>query len=350
MKKPKILFISYAFYPQVGGIEINAEILTTHFYRLGYPVRVITAIPENGEKTFPFPVFRNPKITELIKQHKWADVVFENHPSLRLSWPRFFFSSRSVIAIRGRINRNERRPGLEDISKRIALKHADEVIAVSSAIRDDFFPDATVIGNPYRHELFQNLNQERKPLSFVFLGRLVSQKGVDIAIQSFKQINELIADGSEKPFLKIIGQGSEETSLKELVEKYGLEKQITFEGRKEGTALVEVLNTCKYILIPSGWEAFGNVALEGMACGCLPFISDTGGLPDAAGPAGVQFKAGSVEALAKAIMEILNNPKLEAAYRDKMQTHLEKHYAERVAQKYLRIINKAYAVKDKQDK
>src|SRR5690554_6683114 len=102
MNKPNILFISYAFYPGVGGIEVNAQILSSQFYDMGYPIRVITMVKEEGVKTFPFPVVRNPSLRDLFMHHRWADVVFENNISLRLGWPKFLMSSRSVIAIRGR--------------------------------------------------------------------------------------------------------------------------------------------------------------------------------------------------------------------------------------------------------
>ena len=345
MKKPKILFISYAFYPQIGGIEVNSQILTAQFHRLGYPLKVLTAVKEKGEKNFPFPIVRNPNLKELFKLHKWADVVFENNPSLRLSWPHFLFSSKSVIAIRTRVSREDGRFVFQDRLKRMALNKADGVIAVSHAMKDNFFPKATVIGNPYRHEIFKNLGKKREPLSLVFLGRLVSEKGVHIALESLKQINDQLLPHQNKPFFKIIGDGPELENLRRLVLQKGLERQVAFEGRMEGTKLVEILNTCKYILVPSANEGFGNVALEGMACGCLPIVSDCGGLPDAVGDAGVKFKTFSSEALTQAILGLIDNPKLEAYYRSNMNAHLEQHLPERVAQKYLDVIDKAYQKK-----
>lgn len=345
MKKPKILFISYAFYPQMGGIEVNAEILSSNFHRFGYQIRLVTIIKEKGNKTFPFPVIRDPGILELYKLHKWADVVFENNPSIRLSWPSIFFKSKSVIAMRGRVSRNDGTMVLQDKLKHRKIKNADAVIAVSSAVRDKFFPSADVIGNPYREDLFKDLNFNRLPLSFAFLGRLVSEKGVHIAIESIKQLTDLVANDFPKPTLKIIGDGPELEIFKELVQKYHLENQVIFLGRKHGLELVEVLNTCKYILIPSLWEAFGNVALEGMACGCLPIASDSRGLPEAVGNAGVLFKTYSSEALTNAIFELIHNPKLEAEYRSNMKAHLEQHLPERVAQKYLDVIENAYQKK-----
>ena len=78
MKQPKILFISYAFYPSMGGIEVNSVILTDYFHQKGYDIMLVTMVEEKGIREFPFPVFRNPGITTLFKLHKWADIVVLN--------------------------------------------------------------------------------------------------------------------------------------------------------------------------------------------------------------------------------------------------------------------------------
>ncbi len=347
MKQPKILFISYAFYPSMGGIEVNSAILTDYFHLKGYDLKLVTMVEEEGNRKFPFPVFRNPGLSQLCKLHKWADLVFENNPSLRLAWPRLFFTSTSVIALCGRISRDDGKLAVQDRLKGLALRNADAVVAVSAAIRDKFCSKAIIIGNPYRHDLFLTLDRDRKPLNFVFLGRLVSEKGVDLAIGAFKRIVDKVSSEKTSPLLKIIGDGPELEPLREIVKINQLQNKVLFLGRKDGTELVEILNTCNYMLIPTRWEAFGNVALEGMACGCLPIVSDTGGLPDAVGEAGVKFKYDSnktttIDALTSAIMEILDNPALEASYRSKMKQHLQEHQAERVAEKYLSVIEMAY--------
>src|SRR5690554_6485341 len=96
------------------------------------------------------------------------------------------------------------------------------------------------------------------------------------------------------------------------------------------------------MLVPSANEAFGNVVLEGMACGCLPIVSDCGGLPDAVGNAGVIFKTYSPDALTNAINGLINNPILEDEYRSNIEAHLEQHLPERIARKYLNVIENAY--------
>lgn len=334
---PKILFVSYAFYPNMGGIEVNSILLSHYFQKFGAEIKLVTMVEEEGEKRFPFPVIRKPGLQKLFELHKWADLVFENNPSLSLSWPKVFFKSLNVIAIRTRISREDGRRNIYDRLKSLNLRRACAVIAVSSVMKNIFFPNAVVIGNPYRENIFRNFHRERAPLSFVFVGRLVSEKGVDIAIEAIRKLSLKLSENN-LPTLKIIGSGSELNALKELVKKYEMNQQVYFLGPKYDDHLSEILNSCRYILIPSHNEAFGNVAIEGMACGCLPFVSNNSGLPEAVGEAGVTFKVNSVDDLVEKIYHLINNPEVEVTYRQKFESHLLNHKPEHVARRYWDVI------------
>ncbi len=338
----KILFISHKFYPDIGGIEVNSEILANGFYNSGHEIHLITWTKDLGKKQFPFAVIRNPSLIQLLRTHLWADVVFENNPSMRLSWPSFFFKKPSVVAIRTWINRIDGRVGWQDKRKMWSLKKASKVIAVSDAVRQRNWPNAKVIGNPYRHKLFRILPEIKKTIDFVFLGRLVSDKGADIAIEAIAQLLEEIKnekDANTNTRLTIIGDGPERQVLHEMACNLNIQSYIKFEGLLTGEALVACLNKHRFLLVPSRWEEpFGNVALEGMACGCVPIVSDGGGLTDAVGNAGIIFTRGSVNSLVKSIRKVLNNPVLEGSLRSAANNHLAKHYPEIVSQKYLRVI------------
>jgi hypothetical protein len=103
----KILFITHKFYPDIGGIEVNSEVLALGFHEAGHEVRMITWTASSGDRRFPFTVIRQPKTAILFKEHSYADVVFENNPSLRLSWPAVFFNKPIVVALRTWVNRIE---------------------------------------------------------------------------------------------------------------------------------------------------------------------------------------------------------------------------------------------------
>lgn len=338
----KILFISYKFSPDIGGIEVNSEILARNFVKLGAEVRLITTTTKESEVSFPFPVIRNPSFIQLIKEYIWADVVFENNPSLNLSWPLLFVKRPHVVAIRTWIQRVEGKEGVLDKIKLWWVNSADGVIAVSQKIKEFCCPKAVVIGNPYRSEVFFDTHQGlKKPKDFVFLGRLVSDKGCDMAIEVLKKITDSYG-GNELFNLTIIGDGSEKEKLTEMIASMQLENQVDFKGMMRGAELRETLSEHKYILIPSRWrEPFGNVALEGLACGCLPFVADGGGLVDAVGDAGLVFERNNIQQMFEVVYELITNPEKEGQLRNNASEHLKKHQPEFVAARYFEVINNA---------
>lgn len=340
----RILFITHKFYPDIGGIEVNSEILALAFHKAGHDVRLVTWTGASGERSFPFPVIRNPDTKVLLKEHRLADVVFENNPSLRLAWPAIFFKKPSVIAIRTWINRHGGKIGWQDRLKLWWLKQATAVIAVSDAVRKRCWPDAIVIGNPYRESLFRTLPENERNIDFVFMGRLVSDKGADIAIKSLKELSNISSKAIDGHSFKltVVGDGPELQVLQKMVTELDMTSQVTFTGALRGEELVSCLNKHKYLLVPSLWEEpFGNVALEGMACGCIPIVSDGGGLPDAVGKAGLVVKRGEVNALTSGIKSILENPALELQLRNEAKAHLQMHHPDFVSKKYLEVIEQA---------
>ncbi|WP_082489349.1 glycosyltransferase family 4 protein [Dyadobacter sp. Leaf189] len=341
----KILILSHQFYPEVGGIEVNSEVLCDAFHNSGHQVRLLTRTKEKGSRTFPFKVIRNPGKYSLVREHLWADIVFENNLCLRLSWPRLFINRPGVVAIRTWISRVDGRMGWQDRLKFEWLKHASAVIAVSSAIKNSCWDKAVVIGNPYRSTLFQiQTEQGSRELDFVFMGRLVSDKGVHLAIKALRkfinQKKEVSADFQTS--LTIIGDGPEAEDLKMLVRELQLEHMVFFTGVLRGKELVRRLNEHRFLLVPSVWnEPFGNVALEGMACGLIPIVSSGGGLPDAVGDAGLVFKSGNIDSLVEHMTSIYEDPLRQYSMHMNARNHLTNHHPEVVADRYLEVLQTA---------
>ncbi|MCY2687950.1 glycosyltransferase family 4 protein [Salinimicrobium sp. TH3] len=341
----KILLLSHNFFPFLGGIETISESLARSFMEQGSEVRIATWTLDPTERAFPFCVFRNPGISLLLKLHFWADVVFENNPSLRLSWPVLFTRRPTVVAIHTWIVNPNGKKGVPEKLKFLWLRRATKVITASNALRHEIWPKATVVENSYSQELFRIIPEIPRSSDFVFLGRLVSDKGVDIAINAIYRLREL--NNSENKIsieskLTIIGDGEERKKLENLVDHLGLQKDVKFAGVLRGKELVEELNKHRYMLIPSVWEEpFGIVALEGMACGCLPIVSGGGGLSEAIGHAGLVFRKGDLDDLVDCILHLASNSKLEERCRNEAGPHLASHQSQFVGQRYLDIIRKA---------
>ncbi len=338
----KILILTHRFNPDVGGIETNSEILATAFAKYGAEVHVLTWTKYKGNQTFPFIVIRDPDLKILFKEHRWADVVFENNPCLRLSWINMVIRKPLVIALNTWVNRIKGNKGIRDKLKNLWFRRANAVIAVSEAIRKREWLAAIVIENPYNNNLFKMLPDAQKTKPFIFLGRLVSDKGADQAIKAISMLAEKNVIDANRLQLTITGDGPEMKNLLRLREQSGLYGAIHFTGILKGEELVDCLNQHQYMIVPSVWEEpYGNVVLEGMACGCVPVASDGGGLSEAVGNAGFIFKRNDTVALVDTLEHAIADPLDMALKQANAPAHLANHTVNLVAGKYFEIIKKA---------
>lgn len=344
----KILFLSHSFYPQLGGIESNSELLAAAFTAAGHEVHLLTWSEDDTGRSFPYEITRNPGSRQLLQAHQWADLVFENNPCFRLGWPGLLFRRPAVIAINTWITRPDGKVSWRDkIKISWWLKRCKAVIAVSDAVRKACWPAATVIRNPYRAADFYREPSVDRDADFVFLGRLVSDKGASQAIEAIYKLRpSMRQEGKHVPCLTIIGDGPERKALEQLVARLSLEDAVVFTGALKGEPLRKMLNRHRYMLAPSAWEEpFGNVVLEGMACGCLPIASDGGGLPEAIGNAGLVFRRNDIGSLVNSMYRVMKNPALDRQLRDAAPGHLAAHLPQVVVSKYLQVIEKAFNAK-----
>jgi glycosyltransferase involved in cell wall biosynthesis len=224
-----------------------------------------------------------------------------------------------------------------DRLKRLVVRKARN-IAISEAVRHHLAVPAIMIGNPYRDWLFRVQPEAVRDRDLVFLGRLVSDKGVDLLFHALVVLRQQ----GLTPGLTVIGRGPEETPLRRLSKQLDLESQVTFAGQITGEDLVTLLNRHRLIVAPSRWqEPFGLSSLEGIACGCVALAANCGGLPEAVGAAGVVFRHNDAEDAARWIAKLLAPGADLAAFRAAGREHLARHSPAVVAAKYLRVMEEA---------
>jgi glycosyltransferase involved in cell wall biosynthesis len=108
----------------------------------------------------------------------------------------------------------------------------------------------------------------------LFIGRLTEQKGIPFLIKAFPKILEVNTNAR----LVIVGEGPMLESLKGLVEATGISSFTRFLGHVDDGLLRAVLRSADVLVVPSIYEPFGIVALEGMAAGVPVVASDVDGL------------------------------------------------------------------------
>jgi rhamnosyl/mannosyltransferase len=98
-------------------------------------------------------------------------------------------------------------------------------------------------------------------LMILFVGRLVTYKGIEYLIEAMK----FVEDG----FLYIIGSGPLENSLKKLIIDLNLESKIKMIPEVDDITLQAYYKACDIFVLPSvnEAEAYGIVQIEAMACG-----------------------------------------------------------------------------------
>lgn len=326
----RILLQSGAYWPHLGGIETVARLLAREFAQLGHAVVVLTETPSAAEEAGPVTVLRRVPLRRRIAELRAADVVLMFGTSLKfLPWPvvlrrptvvshhGWYDGWRAAAVLKRRINRFTRN------------------VAPSDAVARVLAAPAVVIPNPYDDALFRLRPEVERSGELVFVGRLVSDKGVPLLIDALARL----AQDGLRPALTVIGSGPEEEPCRRLAATAGVERQITWAGSLRGEALATALNRHRVLAIPSLWhEPFGVVALEGLASGCALVGSAGGGLPEAMGPTARTFPNGDAAALAAALRSALAEPPSRSP---EAEAHLRRHAPRVVAQRFLEVLQDA---------
>jgi glycogen synthase len=334
----RILIYTRAFLPRIGGLELNVAYVAQQFVARGHEVVVITTTPGGTQDDLAYPVLRNPGPALFLRWMRWCDVYHQPNVSLRGIWPLLLVRRPWVVSHHSWYRRVDGRVGWRDRIKRYLVRFTAGSIAISEAVAAELEAPSTVIGNTYRADLFRRLPGVERTLELAFVGRLVSDKGVDVLLDALA----LLKRAGATPGLSVIGEGPERAALEAQVGRLGLGAQVRFLGVRTGEELVRLLNAHRTLVAPSRYdEPFGIVALEAIACGCVVVGSQGGGLKDAIGPCGRTFPNGDARALAQVLGELLRDAAAAEGFRLAAAGHLARHSPSRVMDEYVRVFDAA---------
>jgi glycogen(starch) synthase len=150
------------------------------------------------------------------------------------------------------------------------------------------------------------------PETYVFLpSRLVEKKSVDVAITAVGVLKRRGLDVN----LVIAGEGPVRTNLEALARNSGVHAEVTFLGSVDHSTSLDLMRRSAFVVVPSSWEAFGQVCLEAMAAGKAVIGSNNGGIGEIVldGKTGLLVPPHDPEMLAAAIASLLQEPSRTAA-------------------------------------
>jgi glycogen synthase len=146
---------------------------------------------------------------------------------------------------------------------------------------------------------------EREPL-VVAWGRIQYEKGFQVLTRAIGHLRHRIPDLR----CVIAGRGTYSAELQSLIDMEGVGAYVQLAGFVPDDELRALLRRAGCVVIPSLYEPFGIVALEGMAAGAPTIVARTGGLAEIVEGtgAGVLFEPGNHIALANCIADVLSHP------------------------------------------
>jgi glycogen synthase len=137
-------------------------------------------------------------------------------------------------------------------------------------------------------------------------GRIQYEKGFQVLTRAIGHLRHRIPDLR----CVIAGRGSYSAELQSQIDMEGAGELVQLAGFVADDELRALLRRAGCVVIPSLYEPFGIVALEGMAAGAPTVVARTGGLAEIVEGtgAGVLFEPGNHIALANCIADVLKHP------------------------------------------
>jgi len=368
-----ILLYSYLFYPSVGGIESESRSLAEGLSEQGHWCKVVTASPSAEADDFEYEIYRNPDRKKQKDLVKWADIIVYNGVGLGLQpWPVVYRKPFVWIHqgyqiscidglgwVEGEAAPMTPWPSISYHYKRYGLAHAfkgaltvftklffakylvTRNVACTDWVLSRMPPlkDKLRIYSPYPIEKFEKPSADIAiKYDLVFVGRLVSEKGVFTLVNAFAKLVKVFnADLT----LLIIGDGNWRGKIEDLIAVNNLQHNITMAGRKTGQELTDMIHSCRVAVVPSEWEEpMGGVALELMSAGRNIIVSRNTGMAECVGKGGLTFMNGDVEELADTIKLLLSDREMQEHQKAEAKKQLENFQLQKRVEEHVELFRK----------
>jgi glycogen synthase len=331
----RVLFWSEQFWPGIGGIQVWGTKLLRALRQRGYECAVVASqespvLPSeehyNGTVVYRFPFWpaltdRNlGQLMEIKRAVARLKCAFEpDLIHLNLTGPSVYFHLQTADSHAAPLLVSLHQP-LENQSGRTAsvvcrvLRSANWVTGGSAMVLDtarQLVPEITsrssvnYFGFDAPHLLPEPLPFD-KPL-LLCLGRLVHEKGFDLAVTAFSTLIKRFA----KLRLIIASDGPARPDLERQTAELALSDVVEFIGWVESDKLPALLNSATMVVMPSRVvEGFGLVAMEAAMMGRPVVATRSGGLSEVVvhGETGLLVERENSAAFAGAIAYLLDHP------------------------------------------
>lgn len=220
-------------------------------------------------------------------------------------------------------------------------QHADVLVCVSNAEKDKLikmypqYREKTYVvynGMSYDRRNRKNENYKNSRKIFGYIGRMDYRKGILECIKEFKDIDGELRIACPK------NDDGYALQITNYIEAAGMTDRVKFYGWCVGKRKENFLNSLDCLVIPSLYEPFGYVALEGMQYGIPIISSNNGGLNEIL--SGYKYKYNPYERgqLGKMILEFQqDSEKVIGEQQRILSRNLERFTAQGMAEEYIKL-------------
>jgi len=347
----KIGIVTQSYYPRYGGVTEHVHSTAVELRRRGHEVTIITSRFRDGESNHAAGVERvgynilipfnrafvdftlglnlSRQLRGLIRKHDF-DLLHTHSPNA---------PSLPILAVRaarcaqvGTFHTTAGRSFLQDTFKSYlsdTVGRLDARIAVSRTARDSaarYYPGPYhVIPNGVDVERFRAdappFEEWRDPqrVNLLFVGRLDPRKGLQHLLGAMPEVLERTRYRAR---LLIVGDSYLRSHFESTVPA-AIRQHVHFLGHVPSTDLPRWYTTGDIFVSPAtGNESFGIVLLEAMAAGCAVVASDIPGYRSVVKPGedSLVFPPEDVSALARTLVQLVDDPARQAALRQRGRT------------------------------
>ena len=181
-----------------------------------------------------------------------------------------------------------------------------------------------------RDEVLKRLGVDGKRRWIAIVGRLVPLKGHRFLIEALSRISR---DFPEAGIL-VVGEGEDESELKERTLRLGLSDRVVFLGLRRDVP--EILRAAEILAMPSSREGLPIVLLEAMAASLPVVVTRVGGIPEVVEEEKTGlFVTQEPAIIAQALARLLKNPDFARALGRQARSLIEERYdVRKVARRY----------------
>lgn len=331
----RVLFWTDWYLPSIGGVETFSARLLPALARKGHEITVVAGHHRGGL----------PDHVEIdgvtIRRFRFHTALADNDVDAIADALRRVSALKRTVAP-DLVHLNTLGPSVLFHLQSARSSPAPVLLTMHSPVREDAVPPDTLSGRALRSASWVNCNshavhadlcrhlpevasrcsvvhygmdlprlhptaRRHDPPRILGFGRLVSDKGFDVAVRAFPTVLRRWPGAR----LVLAGDGAARPDLERLVERLGLSGSVTFPGFVAPEDVPALVDDASLVVVPSRWdEPFGLVALEAALMARPVVATRAGGLVEVVAHAetGMIVDKDDPDALAAAILDLLADP------------------------------------------